>query len=166
MPHLAIRGSQYLALAVEQLKAIEAVPCAGSASGSQSTMASRRALNLISRWQGFTSGLFRATVSWLRPIKAQKGVPNTKVIRISSIERALKDLYGDQWKGRIDKRHRNLVRMKEFSRAKRQEKYMGSQPMRPARDDEYDAEWHESVESWKTRLLEEQEARGARKSRP
>ncbi|KAI7784172.1 hypothetical protein LA080_010485 [Diaporthe eres] len=157
-------------LVFEKLNAIEAVPCAGSVSGSQSTMAPRRGLNLISSWQGFTSGLFRATVSWLRPIKAQKGVPNTKLIRITPIERALKDMYGDQWKERANHQQRSYVRMKEFHRARRQEKCMSrQQPMRRARDDEYDAEWHQSVECWKTRLLKEQEARdasGKRKSRP
>lgn len=133
-------------------------------------MAPLRGLSLISSWQGFTSGLFRATVSWLRPIKAQKGVRNTKVIRISPIEKALIDLYGDQWKKRANYQQRKYVRMREVQRARRQEKYMSShKPMRPARDDEYDAEWHQSVECCKTRLLKEQEAHdasGKRKSRP
>ncbi|KAG6355646.1 hypothetical protein INS49_003608 [Diaporthe citri] len=119
-------------------------------------MTSRRGLNLISRWQGFTSGLFRAIVSWLKPIKAQKRIPNAGIIRISPLEKAMQDLHGDQWKARLSRQQRSLVRLKEFSRAKRQERSSGQ--IRPARDDEYHAEWYQQVEWWKTHLLKEQEA--------
>lgn len=122
-------------------------------------MASHRALNLTTRWQGFTSSLLRTTVSWLKSIGAQKSVPNEGVIRTSALERALQDLHGDRLEKLLDLRQRLYLKDKRCTRASYQAHNMGRSLMRPARDDEYSAQWHDSVKRWKTVLLERKKAR-------
>lgn len=140
-------------------------------------MATRHALSLTSRRQGFAYGLFRAFVSWPNPNEAQKRRPNPalnpEVIYLSAFERAMQDLHGDQWKRRLNGRQRQFVSAREHRRACYQEKLRaeyrekqtgeqtGVQLVRPARDDEYPPEWHTKVEQFKT-LFKEQEARDAR----
>lgn len=98
-------------------------------------------------------------MSWLKSIGAQKSVPNEEVIRISALERALQDLHGDRLERLLDLRQRLYLRDKRCTRAGYKAHNMGHSLMRPARDDEYSAAWHDSVKRWKTTLLEREKAR-------
>lgn len=130
------------------------------------TMPSRRALNLVARWPGFTSNLgsclLKPTAGRLSSTKTQK-IP--EFLKISPLERALQDTHGDKWKEMASCRQKSYVRYKEFTRRNFKERCgitADSPPLRLARDDEYNAAWHETVERLKKELLQQKQAREAR----
>lgn len=128
-----------------------------------------RALGLTSRWQDFTSSLFRAAVSWPKPIKAQQRflVAKPGVVYLKAFERAMQDVHGNQWKERLNHRQKDWVNFAEIRREKYSEhvkRETGDQLMRPARDDEYPPEWHAKVEKIKTSLLQKKAPNATRKA--
>lgn len=145
---------------------IEAVPPASCGHRPRElTMASHRVLSLASRWPGFTSSwgscLLKPTAGRLSSTETQK-IP--EFLKISPLERALQDTHGDKWKEMASRRQRSYVKYKEFTRRNFQERRgitAESPPIRLARDDEYDATWHEKVEWWKKELLQQKQAREA-----
>lgn len=112
-------------------------------------MASRRALDLISRGQSFTSHFFRQAVSWLKFPKSEKPESNTYVIYVTPFERAMRDVYGPHWKQRLNPAQQEFLRKKIAARWRNR-----GQPVRPAREDEYDTAWHERVGYFRSQLLQ------------
>lgn len=64
-----------------------------------------------------------------------------------AFERAMHDVYGDQWRLQLTMKERAYLRTKERSRIK--------SGRRPARDDEYSASWHENVGRIRAQLLKQ-----------
>lgn len=78
----------------------------------------------------------------------------------------MQDLFGDQWKEKLNNRGRKFVKDKENGR----EKYglkcgftMDTPIERLARDDEYPALWHKNVERFKRRLLQKSQSSWVKK---
>lgn len=131
-------------------------------------MASPRALNLTCRWQSstsvFTRYTFRTTAA--RP----KSTGNNHIpdlIYVTAFERAMQDVYGAQWKECLTGQQWKYVRVKEHRREYSVKKLVqeaeaagGVRPeRRPARDDEYNAEWRAKVEKLRVDLSRTKQAR-------
>lgn len=80
---------------------------------------------------------------------------------MTAFERAMQDVYGAQWKERLNGAQRNFVRKKENKRPRSWKMLIGGPFVRHARDDEYIAARHEKVKKFRNLFLQRKQAREA-----
>lgn len=74
----------------------------------------------------------------------------------------MQDVYGAQWKERLNRAQKDFLRKKEKKRPRSWKMLIGGPFVRHARDDEYNAVWHEKLKNYRNLFLQRKQAREAR----